>query len=141
MQHVAPAQQIKLLGDIIRGVDDSLSFTILEIGARPLKGEFEPFHQILDIFPGSNIYAFEVDEKLCADLNRNARPGLKYFPVALGRAEERREFYETNHPMCSSLYKPNEELISMYNNMEVAMLNSVTCHRHDKPGLFIKTIA
>ena len=25
----------------------------------------------------------------------------------------------TNSPLCSSLYEPNEELISLYNNLEV----------------------
>jgi len=118
-------ERITIVGEIVREVESALAFTILEIGALPLEGKKEPFHQLLDIFPESRIIAFEVDKDLCDQLNRQARPGISYFPVALGRTEEQRTFYETNHPMCSSLYKPNEKLISMYNNMEVAMLKAV----------------
>jgi len=119
-------KKIEKLGEIVREADSTLSFTILEIGAVPLEGAAEPFHQLLDIFPESQILAFELDETLCAELNQKSKPGITYYPVALGRTEERRTFYETNHPMCCSLYKPNEELISLYNNMEVAMLKSVS---------------
>jgi hypothetical protein len=42
----------------------------------------------------------------------------------LGRTEEAVTFYETNHPMCGSLYKPDDKLLAMYNNLEVAMLKS-----------------
>ena len=40
-------------------------------------------------------------------------------PFALARGEERRQFYETQHPMCSSLYQPNKALLDRYNNLEV----------------------
>ncbi len=109
---------------IIQEISNNLSFTILEIGALPIQGQAEPFHQLLDFFPESKIIAFEVDENLCEEMNKKAKPGLKYYPVALGRTEESCAFYETNHPMCCSLYKPNEKLLSMYNNLEVAMLKS-----------------
>jgi len=117
-------QRIEKLGKLILKQEDSIKFTILEIGAVPLEGSPEPFHQLLDIFPGSNILAFEVDKELCERLNKTSRPGLKFFPTALGRTEETRLFYETRHPMCCSLYKPNERLISLYNNFEVAYLKS-----------------
>ena len=118
-------KRIKTLGEIVREVESTLSFTILEIGARPLEGQKEPFYQLLDIFPESRIIAFEVDKDFCEQLNRKAKPGITFFPVALGRAEERRAFYETNHQKCCSLYKPNEKLLGMYNNLEVALLKSV----------------
>lgn len=117
--------KINNVGEIVRRAEPALGFTILEIGALPVEGQGEPFHLLLDIFPGSQVLAFEVEEKLCEELNQKARSGLRYFPVALGRTEERRPFYITNHPMCSSLYEPNEKLVSLYNNMEVAMLKSV----------------
>lgn len=101
-----------------------LHFTILEIGALPL-GKNEGFHFLLEIFPGSRIIAFEVDDGLCANLNKKAQPGLEYYPVALGRTEENRRFYQTMHPMCSSLYMPNEKLLDLYNNLEVAKLKSI----------------
>lgn len=118
-------QKVAQLGGMLRQANPALTFTLLEIGALPLEGHIEPFHDLVEIFPGSNIISFEIEESLCSELNITAKPGHKYFPVALGLTEETRQFYETQHPMCSSLYMPNEKLISMYNNMEVAMLKSV----------------
>lgn len=116
---------INKLAELILKYDDSITFTILEIGAVPLGGEPEPFHQLLDLFPGSQILAFEVEKELCESLNKTAKPGIKFFATALGRTEETRPFYETNHPMCCSLYKPNEQLLRLYNNFEVVYLKSV----------------
>ena len=119
-------RQLNILGNMVREAAGSLAFTILEIGALPLEGQAEPFYQLLDLFPESKIIAFEVDKSTCDQLNRKAKPGITYYPVALGRTQEERTFYETIHPMCCSLYKPNEKLMGMYHNLEVAMLKSVT---------------
>ena len=116
--------KIKDLCKIISKISPSLSFTIFEIGALPVEGQEEPFHSLVDYFPGSQIIAFEIDKTLCKELNKKAKPGMKYYPAALGYKEEQRVFYETAHPMCCSLYKPNEELMKKYNNLEVAMLKS-----------------
>jgi hypothetical protein len=35
---------------------------------------------------------------------------------------KKRKLYITQHPMCSSLYKPNEDLNKLYNNLEVTKL-------------------
>ena len=102
-----------------------LAFTVLEIGALPLEGQAEPAHQLLEVFPGSRIIAFEIDKQLCAELNRKAKRGMRFYPAALGKTEEVRPLYETAHPMCTSLYKPNEPLLERYFNLEVAMLKSV----------------
>ena len=69
MNDINLENNIKILGEIVREVESTLSFTILEIGAVPLEGKAEPFHQLLDIFPESRIIAFEIDGKLCAELN------------------------------------------------------------------------
>lgn len=103
-----------------------LSFTIMEIGARPLDGQTESFHQLVEIFPGSRILAFELEEQLCSELNAKNGDAIRYFPVALGRTEEQRLLYETIHPMCSSLYKPCDELLNLYNNLQVANLKRVS---------------
>ena len=55
------------------------------------------------------IYGFELDKNVCDQLNSNARSGVKYFPHALGEQSESRKLNITNHPMCSSLYEPNED--------------------------------
>lgn len=97
--------------------------------ARPLDGNAEPFHELIRLFPSTRINAFEVDPEQCARLNEKAIDGLVYHPVALGRREEERPFYMTNHPMCASLYRPNDSLTERYNNMEVARLKSVSTIR------------
>lgn len=114
----------EVLAATIRDAGYGLRFTIFEVGARPL-GE-EPFYRLLALFPGSHIVAFEPDEALCRAVNERSPVGVTFYPTALGRTEEERDFYVTEHAMCSSLYPPNEELMSRYNNMEVARLKEIT---------------
>jgi len=104
----------------------SLSFTMLEIGAVPIDGETEPFHLLTDIFPESKVIAFEIDKGLCEKLNFSASDGHKFYPVALGRTEETRQFFNTADPMCSSLYRPNQDLLAQFFHMECATLKEVT---------------
>ena len=112
--------------ELIKKFNKSLKFEIVEVGAHPYDAQKERFHMLLDFFPNSKIHAFEVDENECNKLNKLSKKGLKFHPYALGDKEEKRKFYETNHPMCSSLYEPNERLLKLYNNLSVAYLKSVT---------------
>jgi len=117
------------LAPIMRRTERPLTFNVLEIGAAPLEGSPEPFHQLIHLFPGSHINAFEVDPEQCRILNENTADGLVYHPVALGRREEERPFYMTRNPVCASLYKPNDSLIARFNNMEIAELKTVSTIR------------
>ena len=110
---------------IVNAAHSGIRFNIFEIGALPLRKEGEPFHFILDVFPNSRIYAFEPDKTLCDNLNTAAKKGLEYFPCALGRQNQTAYFYMTNHRMCSSLYRPNEALLKLYNNLDVMMISSI----------------
>lgn len=118
--------RLQNLVDTIHTIQPGLVFTIMEIGARPLGDQEESFHQLTKLFPGSRILAFELEENLCRELNASAPEGVTYYPVALGRTEEQRLLYETVHPMCSSLYKPDNELLSRYNNLHGAMLKKIS---------------
>ena len=117
---------LEKLAKLITKYDESVKFQMLEIGGVPLDGQQEPFYQLLDLFPGSKVVAFEVDKKVCEELNQTSKKGITFYPVALGKKDESRKFYETNHPMCASLYKPNQDLIGLYNNFEVAYLKSIS---------------
>ncbi len=117
------------LAPIIRRTETTLAFNVLEIGAAPLDGAPEPFHQLVQLFPGSRVNAFEVDSEQCRILNNKAANGFVYHAVALGRKEEDRPFYMTQHPVCASLYKPNDGFIGRYNNMEIASLKSTSTIR------------
>lgn len=111
---------------IVQRTANYLTFNILEIGSVPIAGSPEPFHGLIRSFPGSRINAFEIDAELCKTLNSKAISGLVHHPVALGRSEEERPFYITNHPVCCSLYKPNNKLLEKFQNMEMAMLKAVS---------------
>ena len=113
---------IEILAEIIKQNNIDLSFNIIEIGAVQITDTQEPFYQLLNYFPSSNIIGFELEEEVCSKMNANAKKGIKYYPYALGKANEKRKLYITQNPMCSSLYKPNEELIKLYNRFEVAYL-------------------
>jgi FkbM family methyltransferase len=112
--------------DLIKNTNINIDFTFVEIGALQISTKKEPFYELLDHFPSSKVIGFEIDEKTCNEMNQSASPGVKYYPHALGECNENRPLYITNHPMCCSLYKPNEDLISLYQNLEVAYLKSET---------------
>ncbi len=105
-----------------QGLDPA--FHVLEVGALPLGAQVEPFHRLLKSFPGSRLTGLEIDPHVCADLNRKAAPGVHYYPCALGGREEKRHLYETAHPMCTSLYPPDERYADLFNNLEVMRLKS-----------------
>ncbi|MBI9087700.1 MAG: FkbM family methyltransferase [Desulfobacterium sp.] len=114
------------LYNAVREVSPSLSFTILEIGALPIEGEIEPFHRLIDFFPESTLIAFEVDKELCKELNAKSKPNINYYPVAVAQHDEERIFYDTVNPMCGSLYRPNEKFLGLYQNLDVAMIKSIS---------------
>ena len=111
---------------VIKKYDENLKFKIVEIGAHPYGDFKEGFHILLDHFPGSEIYAFEVNKEECERLNKICKKGMKFFPTALGEKKEIRKFYETYMPVCSSLYKPKDEFLKLYNNLNVAYLKNTT---------------
>jgi FkbM family methyltransferase len=113
---------LEKLSTLLLQADPNIQLTILEIGASQIEGKAEPFYNLLSLLPGSKVIGFEVDDAVCEQMNAKAETGAQFYPVALGRRSERRTFYVTEHAMCCSLYKPNESLISLYNNLEVAYL-------------------
>ena len=117
-------KKIKFL-ESIAGFDNSLEFQMLEIGAHPYEDKKESFHQLLDFFPKSHVIAFELDKDECEKLNQKSPQGIKYFPYALGEKNEKKKLYITNHPMCSSLYKPNEKFMKLFNNLDFAYLKNI----------------
>ena len=111
---------------IIRETKVDCKFNLLEIGAAKVGETKEPFYKILDYFPHSKIIGFEIDKRVCDKMNSEASEGIKYYPYALGKANEKKKLYNTQAPMCTSLYKPNEKLISLYNNLHFAYLKNET---------------
>ena len=117
---------LKKLIKIINKTKINCKFTIFEIGALQLNNSKEPFYKLLDYFPSSEIIGFEIEKELCDKMNSKASKGIRYYPYALGEKNEKKKLYNAKHPMCSSLYKPNEKLIRLYNNLDVSYLKSET---------------
>ena len=117
---------LSILVELVKQSNISLTFKIIEVGALKIQDQDEPFYELLDYFPSTKIIGFEIEKKICEKMNSQAKEGVKYYSHALGKDNEQRKFYITQNPMCSSLYKPNEELIKLYNNFEVAYLKKET---------------
>jgi len=117
---------LSILVELVKQSNISLTFKIIEVGALKIQDQDEPFYELLDYFPSTKIIGFEIEKEICEKMNSQAKEGVKYYSHALGKDNEKRKFYITQNPMCSSLYKPNEELIKLYNNFEVAYLKKET---------------
>ena len=115
----------KKLFEIIKKNKINLKFKIIEIGAVQLSKK-EPFYEILEHFPNSKIIGFEIENEVCDKMNQKAPKGVEYYPYALGEKNEKKKLYNTQNPMCTSLLKPNEKLIRLYNNLEDAYLKDET---------------
>jgi protein O-GlcNAc transferase len=125
LQFGAPAPAQSVLGPLLKANGFDLAFSMLNIGARPVEVAAEPFWQLLDVFPASSIAGVELDPHLCDELNRQARDRVRYYPAAIGRAEERRPLYQTSHPMCTSLYRPDSRYCDLYNEFDGSRLTDV----------------
>jgi len=117
---------LRSLVNTTKTINGDITFTLIEVGAARYVKSKEPFYELLDYFPSSEIIGFEVNPDTCDRMNKTARNGVKYYPHALGKTNGEKQFYVTNHPACSSLYKPNDALISLYNNMQLAQLKHQT---------------
>ncbi len=114
-----------VLASLLKENGFDLAFNMLNVGALPMKGAEEPFWQLLDVFPASSVVGVELDARLCEELNRHARARVRYYAAAIGRAEEKRLLYQTAHPMCTSLYRPDERYSDLYHDLESARLKCV----------------
>jgi len=115
-----------MLSDLLKKAGSDLALTMLEVGALPIDSKSEPFHALLGEWPKSRIVAFEAEAELCSELNRKAPPGLRYYPAAVAKGRGTRDFYETAHPMCGSLYPPDERWADVFHNLDVLRLKQ-TC--------------
>jgi len=120
-----PKNNLRKLSDLISEYE-KLNFVIANIGCRPVGSGPEPYEVILEYFSGSQIIGFETDKDLCEKLNKEASSGYNFFYQALGQKNEKRNFYNTENPMCSSLYQPNEKFLERYQALEVVKLKNIT---------------
>ena len=123
-EHDAGPAEPAVLAGLLKTNGFDLAFSMLNIGALPIKGAAEPYWQLLDIFPAARMSGVEISPQLCAELNRHAVPGARYYPGAIGKTEERRPLYKTAHPMCTSLYRPDARYADLFHDLDDTRLKS-----------------
>lgn len=126
-----------ILAKLVAERHPALAFNIVELGAVPVAGHPEPFHKLLQFFPASRISAVELEPAVCEQLNLAARPGMRYYPQAIGRSEEQKTLYVTADPMCTSLYEPDERYLDRYMNLEGMRLRRKTSVRTVSLNAFV----
>ena len=100
------------------GLLDNIHMTVCNVGSRKITNADDYASQGWQIFaPSLSIYGFDADEDACNAANDDIEARQinwleKHMPLALGKAIEDRTLYVTKHPMCSSLYPPNEAYLS-----------------------------
>ncbi|MEQ9486649.1 FkbM family methyltransferase [Coleofasciculus sp. F4-SAH-05] len=99
---------------------DQIHLTLCNIGSRKVGVNDDYASQGWGIFaPHLTIYGFDADADACdaanADLEaRQVNWTEKHIPLALGNSVGESTLYVTQHPMCSSLYPPNEPYLARF---------------------------
>ncbi|PZO38664.1 MAG: FkbM family methyltransferase [Pseudanabaena frigida] len=102
------------------GYLENIHITICNVGSRKLYIQDDYASQGWQIFaPNLSIYGFDADADACDEANadieaRHINWQEIHIPLALGKAIEERTLYVTKHPMCSSLYPPNEPYLARF---------------------------
>jgi len=102
------------------GLLDCIHMTVCNIGSRKLGIQDDYASQGWQIFaPNLSIYGFDADADACDEANRELETRQInwkeiHIPLALGKSVEERTLYVTKHPMCSSLYPPNEPYLARF---------------------------
>lgn len=103
-----------------KGFLDRLHITVCNVGSRKLTTSDDYATQGWSVFaPNLTIYGFDADADACDAANGELEEQSinwteKHVPIALGSTEGEAPLYVTQHPMCSSLYPPNESFLARY---------------------------
>ncbi|WP_414549965.1 FkbM family methyltransferase [Anabaena sp. CCY 0017] len=106
-----------------KGRLDQIHITICNVGSRKLSSQDDYGAGAWNLFaPNLTIYGFDADADACeaaeADLElKNINWTEKHIPLALGKSIEEKTLYVTKHPMCSSLYPPNEPYTDRFSSL------------------------
>ncbi|CAN1211458.1 FkbM family methyltransferase [Tumidithrix helvetica PCC 7403] len=98
------------------GLLDRVHITIANVGSRKISND-DDYGSSWQIFaPNLTIYGFDADADACEEANasllsKQINWNEIHIPLALGKSIEERTLYVTKHPMCSSLYPPNESYL------------------------------
>lgn len=78
---------IAILTEIIKQNNIELSFNIIEVGAVKIEDAQEPFYQILNYFPSSQIIGFELEEEVCKKNECRSKTRYKILSLCFRKSE------------------------------------------------------
>jgi len=99
---------------------EQIHLTLCNVGSRKLGNQDDYASQEWGIFaPRLTIYGFDADADACEIANaeleaRQINWTEQHIPLALGKSVGESTLYVTQHPMCSSLYPPNEPYLARF---------------------------
>ncbi|MDX2216782.1 MAG: FkbM family methyltransferase [Oculatellaceae cyanobacterium bins.114] len=99
---------------------NQLHIAVCNVGSRKINTYDDYANMGWSIFaPNLTIYGFDADPEACDAANfdleaRQANWTEKHIPLALSDTPGETTLYVTQHPMCSSLYMPNEPYLSRF---------------------------
>ena len=102
---------------------DRIHMTVCNVGSRKISSQHEYSQKGWGIFaPHLTIYGFDADADACEASNSalEAQPinwTEKHIPLALANSVGESTLYVTKHPMCSSLYPPNEPYLERFSGL------------------------
>ncbi|HEY9624056.1 MAG TPA: FkbM family methyltransferase [Crinalium sp.] len=99
---------------------NQMHMTVCNVGSRKLSEQDDYATKGWELFaPHLTIYGFDADADACDEANadleiRQVDWTEKHIPLALGNSAGVSTLYVTKHPMCSSLYPPNEAYLARF---------------------------
>jgi len=81
----------------------------------------ETSNRLMRALPQMKFIGFEPDPEEHARLSARQGQGFSYLPVAVGGRDERRTFYVTRNPACSSLFRPNQVFYGRFKDSSPAV--------------------
>jgi FkbM family methyltransferase len=102
---------------------DQIHMTVCNVGSRKIGLNDDYGSLDWNIFaPNLSIYGFDADADACEEANANIEARKinwkeKHIPLALANSVGESTLYVTKHPMCSSLYPPNEAYLNRFQGL------------------------
>lgn len=102
---------------------DSIHMTVFNVGSRKLGIQDDYASLGWEIFaPNLSIYGFDADADACEAANANLESRQinwteEQIPLAMSNSVGESTLYVTKHPMCSSLYPPNEPYLERFSGL------------------------
>lgn len=100
----------------------ALPLHVIDVGAASMGKDGDPYHALLGD-PAVHVTGFEPRAEACAERNASAPPHHRYLPYFIADGTMR-DFHVCANPLTSSLYKPNDRLLSLFHNLHLPVVET-----------------